>query len=134
MKIRSYKPSDYSQVKKLWENAGAFDKSYDKKEKLDAKKPKGSIIVADGNGKIIGTIIYTWDNWDSSIYRFAVDPKYQGKGLGAKLLEEAEKRLKKHSADVSSLRTDAKNIKAQKFFKKHRYRKVGHYFDFEKRL
>ena|SRR3989338_7963333 len=134
MKIRNYIPSDYFQVSKLWKNANTFDKSYDKKSKLDSKKPKGSIIVAEEKGKIVGTILYTWDSWDSSIYRFVVDPKFQGHGIGIKLFKEAEKRLKNHGADVSSLRTDVKNIKAQKLFRKNGYKKVGHYFDFEKKL
>ena len=59
MRIRSYKPSDYFQVTKLWKKVNTFDKSYDKKSKLDSKKPKGSVIVADDKRKIVGTIIYT---------------------------------------------------------------------------
>ena len=79
-----------------------FDKSYYTKEKLKNKEPDGSIIIADVNGKIVGCIFFTWDGWDSSLYRLAVHPDYRKQGLGTKLLEEAENRLKKLGADVAS--------------------------------
>ena len=107
----------------------------DKKEKLDNKKPDGSIIVAEESGKVIGIVFYTWDNWDSSIYRLAVDPDYWGKTIGTQLLCEAEKRLKASGADIASLRTHANNSKAQEFFKNSGYEVVGGpYIDMEKKL
>ncbi len=91
-----------------------FDKSYDSEEKLDRKKPRGSIILAiDKN--VIGCVMFTWDGWDSSICRMAVHPEYRKQGLGTMLLEEAERRLKKLGADVVSLRVDIRNKEAENF-------------------
>jgi ribosomal protein S18 acetylase RimI-like enzyme len=112
-----------------------FDKSYDTKGKLYRKKPRGSIAVAEDGGKIIGCVFYTWDGWDSSIYRLAIAKKYRNMRIGTKLLEEAEKRLKRKGADVSSLRIHIKNKKAIEFFRKHGYYgRWGPYWDLEKKL
>lgn len=135
MKLRSYQPSDYKQVKQLLIKCKLFDKSYDKKGKFDRKKPKGSIIIADDNNKVIGCIFYTFDGWDSSVYRLAVMPACRKQGIGSKLLMEAEKRLKKKGADVSSLRVHVRKKTALKFLRKRGYYgNWGPYWDLEKKI
>lgn len=134
MKLCNYRLSDYRQLKQLLIRCDLFDKSYDTKKKLDSKKPRGSIIIAEEKA-IIGCVFFTWDNWDSSIYRLAVHPKHRNKGIGIDLLEEAERRLKKKGADVSSLSVHVKNKAAIKFFRKRRYKgRWGPYWDLEKKL
>ena len=135
MKIRNYKPEDYEELKKLLEICELFDKSYDKKEKFDNKKPKGSIIICEEDNKIIGCVIFTYDGWDSSIYRLAVHPDCRNKGVGNKLLKEAENRLKKLGADVCQLGFHVNNKKAEDFFrKKGYYGRWGPYIWVEKKL
>lgn len=134
-KIRSYKPSDYKKVKELLILCNLFDKSYDTPKKFAKKKPKGSIIVAVDNSKVVGFVLFTWDGWDSSIYRLSVHPDYRKRGIGTKLLEEAEKRLKRLGADVTSLRVHVNNKEALEFFRKRRYRgEWGPYLDIEKKI
>lgn len=135
MEIRSYKPTDYEKLKELLVICELFDKSYDTEEKLRNKTPLSSIIVAEDNGKIVGCIFFTWDGWDSSLYRLAVHPDYRKQGLGTKLLEEAEKRLKSLGADVASLRVHVNNKEALEFFKKREYSgNWGPYWEIEKKL
>ena len=135
MELRSYQPGDFRQIKQLLIKCKLFDKSYDTKGKLDRKKPRDSIIVADDNGCIVGCIFYTWDNWDSSLYRLAVNKRYRNRGIGTRLLEEAEKRLKKRGADVSSSRIHVRNKTALKFLRKHGYHgSWGPYWGLEKKL
>ena len=54
----------------------------------------GSIIVLEHQGKIIGMVITIYDPWASFIWHLAIDPQYQGHGLGNLLADEAEHRLK----------------------------------------
>ena len=135
MKIRNYKPEDYEELKKLLEICELFDKSYDKKEKFDNKKPKGSIIICEEDNKIIGCVIFTYDGWDSSIYRLCVHPHYRRKNLGTRLLKEAEKRLKKLRADVCQLGFKINEKDKEKFYKKMGYYgRFGPYIWMEKKL
>lgn len=135
MRLRSYRPEDYKQLKQLLVKCGLFDKSYDKKSKLDSKSPRGSIIIAEDNDKVIGCIFYTFDGWDSSVYRLAVRASYRKMGIASVLLLEAERRLKRKGANVASLRVHVKNKAAISFFRKRGYKgHWGPYWDLEKRL
>ena len=118
VKIRTYKPEDYAQVKELLIMCGLFDENLDTEEKFNIKKPKGSIIVAEDNSRIVGFILFTFDGWDSSIFRLSVHADYRKKGLGIRLLEEAEKRLKKFGANVAQLGTKSDESKLREFHKK----------------
>jgi ribosomal protein S18 acetylase RimI-like enzyme len=53
----------------------------------------GALIVAEADGRIVGTVIAGWDGWRGSIYRLAVGTDQRRSGLGQALLRAAEDRL-----------------------------------------
>jgi len=53
----------------------------------------GAVIVADLDGRIVGSVIAGWDGWRGSIYRLAVAPLYRRQKLGLRLIRAAESRL-----------------------------------------
>ena len=53
-----------------------------------------SILVLELEGKVIGTVTTTYDPWASFMWHLAIEPNYQGQGLGHLLADEAEKRLR----------------------------------------
>jgi ribosomal protein S18 acetylase RimI-like enzyme len=53
----------------------------------------GALIVAEADGRIVGTVIAGWDGWRGSIYRLAVGSDQRRSGLGQALLRAAEDRL-----------------------------------------
>jgi ribosomal protein S18 acetylase RimI-like enzyme len=53
----------------------------------------GALIVAEADGRIVGTVIAGWDGWRGSIYRLAVGPDQRRSGLGLALLHAAEDHL-----------------------------------------
>ncbi len=135
VKIRTYEPEDYAQVKELLIMCGLFDENFDTEGKFNIKKPKGSIIVAEDNSKIVGFILFTFDGWDSSIFRLSVHTNYRKKGLGVRLLEEAEKRLKKFGANIIQLGTKSDESKLREFYKKNGYGgNLGPFIWMEKKL
>jgi ribosomal protein S18 acetylase RimI-like enzyme len=56
------------------------------------RDPEG-LIVAEEEGRLVGTVIAGWDGWRGSIYRLAVSPDHRRRGLGATLLRAAERHL-----------------------------------------
>ncbi|HWD53945.1 MAG TPA: GNAT family N-acetyltransferase [Acidimicrobiales bacterium] len=64
---------------------------------LLARDP-GALLIAPSSGRIVGTVIAGWDGWRGSIYRIAVAPDYRREGLGRRLLDEAEQRLRRLGA------------------------------------
>ena len=53
-----------------------------------------SVLVAERDGAIVGTIVAGWDGWRGHLYRLAVDPSFRGQGIGRSLVEAAEGRLR----------------------------------------
>ena len=83
MNIRTYHRLDYPHIKRLYETPGTFggqfDEARDAQERLDAladSKP-GSILVAEHEGAIVGTVTIFEDGRECWLYRFAVIPEYE---------------------------------------------------------
>ena len=69
--------------------------STDTSEALGAliRHDPGALIVAEADGRIVGTVIAGWDGWRGPIYRLAVGSGRRRSGLGQALLYAAEDRL-----------------------------------------
>jgi len=52
-----------------------------------------ALIVAEDDGRLAGSVIAGWDGWRGSVYRLVVAPAHRRRGLGRRLLAEAESRL-----------------------------------------
>lgn len=91
MQIRNYNPeTDYPSIEVLLkENAtfgGQFDEARDTKERIDTleiSKP-GSVLVAEIEGMIVGTVTLFEDGRSAWLYRFAV--KYEYEDVVSKML------------------------------------------------
>jgi len=92
--IRSAAPSDIPEVLALWRASAAptSTDSTDAVTRLLHHDP-GALIVAVTAGEVVGSVIAGWDGWRGSIYRLAVAPAHRRRGLGRRLLREAEQRL-----------------------------------------
>lgn len=78
--IRSYQPSDYARVAKLYKDSalygGQFDEAKDSKERLDAviAKDPEAILIAEKESEIVGTVSLIEDGRVAWLFRFAVMP------------------------------------------------------------
>jgi ribosomal protein S18 acetylase RimI-like enzyme len=61
-------------------------------QRLIARDP-AALIVAEEHGRLVGSVIAGWDGWRGSVYRLVVAPSHRRRGLGRRLLAEAESRL-----------------------------------------
>ncbi len=80
----------------MWQEAAENDsRPPDTREAVTAllDRDAGALILAEHDGEMIGSIIAGWDGWRCHLYRLAVRPGWRRQGIGAALLEAAEKRL-----------------------------------------
>ena len=52
-----------------------------------------ALLVAESEGRLVGSVIAGWDGWRGSIYRLAVSPSERRRGLGRTLVDEAARHL-----------------------------------------
>ena len=93
--VRAARVEDIPAVLALWRDADAEPSHTDDVESLErliAHDP-GSLMVAEVDGRIVGTVIAGWDGWRGSIYRLVVAPSHRRAGLGRRLVGAAERRL-----------------------------------------
>jgi ribosomal protein S18 acetylase RimI-like enzyme len=67
-------------------------------ERLLDRDP-AALMLADEDGRIVGTLIAGWDGWRCHLYRFAVAPDRRRRGIGRALLDAAEQRFAGYGAE-----------------------------------
>ena len=84
----------------LWLTSGAAPTMTDDPESVRAligHDPE-SLILAEEQGEIVGTLIAGFDGWRANLYRLVVHPGARRRGVARALVAEAERRLKRRGA------------------------------------
>lgn len=99
-RIRAATASDAAAVLALWRDAEAEPTHTDDIVSITnlVSRDPGALVVAEEAGRVVGSVIAGWDGWRGSIYRLAVAPRYRRRGLGSRLLAEAERRMAERGA------------------------------------
>jgi len=123
--IRNYNSNDYPSIESLYKDSstfgGQFDEARDSKERLKIlieQKPD-TILVAENDGEIVGTVTLFEDGRSAWLYRFAVRKEFES--TATKALWEKAKEIfgqKGHSQILVYAPV------AEKSFEK-RYRELG---------
>ncbi|MGI6589646.1 MAG: GNAT family N-acetyltransferase [Candidatus Iainarchaeum sp.] len=96
-------------------------------------KNKQILLVAEEKKEIIGYLLGDYlPGTATMINLISVKKEFQRKGVGQKLLKEAEKLSKKKKKKLIILYGYAKNKKTLNFFEKNNYQKGGLYYEFMK--
>ncbi len=94
------------------------------------EEPEG-FTVAETNGKIVGFIsVHTWGEGQGrqgEIVEIAVDPAWQGHGLGKRLLQHAEEYARQRGCQQLFLWVGRENARAIRLYQKLGYEEVGRY-------
>ena len=91
-------PADYPQVFDLWSSMekGVRVSRSDTAPEIEKKiaRDPDLFLVAECENKIIGSVIGGYDGRRGLIYHLAVDSAFRGQGIGSRLMDEVESRLR----------------------------------------
>jgi ribosomal protein S18 acetylase RimI-like enzyme len=93
--IRSAGEAELPSVLALWRAAESLPSVTDTEDALIGLlgRDSDSLILAEAEGKIVGSVIVAWDGWRGSFYRLAVHPRWRRRGIATALIIAGEKRL-----------------------------------------
>lgn len=90
--IRSAEAVDREQVNALWVGAGLAPATADQWDALATSATTG-VLVAEEDGRPVAAVVASSDGWRAYIYHLAVAEGYRHRGLGARLMGDAEQQL-----------------------------------------
>lgn len=123
MHIRDFRyPDDYSQVERLWstmEKGVRLGRS-DTPDELQKKlvRDPDLFLVAEDDGRIVGTVIGGFDGRRGLLYHLAVVASFRGRGIGSRLMEEIESRLRAKGCIRCYLMVTPDNVEGMRYYEK----------------
>ena len=97
--IRACRPEEAEALLTLWRAAGTSpsvtDTIADIRRTIESP---ASVLIAEADQRIVGSLIATFDGWRGNMYRIAVHPDYRRRGIGRALVKEGERCLVKQGA------------------------------------
>lgn len=137
MTIREFRMADYEDMISLWEDAGLPYKPLgrDSRESIERQMNLECSIylVAEVDGRLVGSILATHDGRKGWINRIAVLPPYRKRGIAAGLVEEAERRISGLGIDITACLVEDWNASSMEVFEKLGYTKHPDIIYFTKR-
>jgi ribosomal protein S18 acetylase RimI-like enzyme len=131
-------PDDYSAARSLWEHAGSgihvrrSDEPGEIQKKL--QRDPDLFLVAESDGKLIGTVIAGFDGRRGMIYHLAVEAAFRKHGTGSLLMDEVERRLKAKGCIKCYLMVANDNESAMRFYEARQWERMDTITTFGKEL
>ena len=124
MEIRQFEPRDEESVVQLWTDCGLVVPSNDPHRDIQRKlrmQPE-MFLVACSDGQIIATVIAGYDGHRGWINFLGVHPHHQRTGLGRRMMDEAESRLRAAGCPKINLQVRSSNTGVIEFYKRIGFR------------
>ncbi len=121
-------PEDYPAARFLWDNAGPgihvrrSDEPAEIQKKL--QRDPDLFLVAETQGRLIGTVIGGFDGRRGMIYHLAVEAEFRQQGIGSLLMDEVEKRLKEKGCLRCYLMVAEGNNDAMRYYEKRHWERM----------
>ena len=139
VKIRPFHMGDYDRVMELWVQGGLPLKPQGRDSRENIARQVGLmnvrfLVAQDGEGgPVVGTAFATHDGRKGWINRLAVDASARRKGIGARLVREAERWLEAQGMDILACLIEADNAGSMAVFERLGYTKHPEIIYFAKR-
>lgn len=123
MQIRTYQANDEAAVIALWQRCGLTRPWNDPKRDIARKmtvQPE-LFFVGEADGHVMATAMVGFDGHRGWVYYLAVDPEYQRRDYGRRLMAHAEQLLIERGCPKINLLVRAGNVQVVDF-----YRRLGY--------
>jgi ribosomal protein S18 acetylase RimI-like enzyme len=123
MQIRSYSESDETAVIELWRQCELTRPWNDPRKDIQRKlttQPE-LFFIGEQDGNIIATAMAGYDGHRGWVNYLAVDPAYQGEGIGRRLMQHVEESLAAIGCPKLNLQIRASNQSALAFYERIGY-------------
>jgi ribosomal protein S18 acetylase RimI-like enzyme len=118
--IRPFLISDYDAVVSLWKQSRLpyRPKGRDTRERIarELESPNAVFLVAEHRKEVIGSVFATHDGRKGWINRLTVAPRWRRRGVAARLVEEAERRLAEQGIQIIACLIEDWNADSKRFF------------------
>lgn len=124
--IRPFVPEDRTEVIELWTRSGLVRPWNDPGQDIDRKRQVAPelFLVEEEDGHVVGCVMAGYEGHRGWLNYLAVDPAHRRKGLGRRLVTEAERRLSGLGCPKVNLQVRSSNTDAVEF-----YRRIGYAVD-----
>ena len=113
-------------------NLGRSDEVGEIKKKL--QRDPDLFLVADEESRIVGTVIGGYDGRRGLIYHLAVDGSFRRQGIGSRLMEAVEARLRSKGCIRCYLMVTRDNEEAMQYYQRHGWERMDFVVPFAKNL
>jgi ribosomal protein S18 acetylase RimI-like enzyme len=131
-------PDDYPAVYDLWAHAGSgiHLRRSDEPQEIARKihRDPDLFLVAEIDGKIVGTVLGGFDGRRGMMYHLAVSPGYRQHGLGDILVANLEQRLREKGCIRYYLLVTKDNAEAIRFYEARGFERMDNLYAYGKDL
>jgi N-acetylglutamate synthase len=128
IEIREFSINDYDVTIELWQRVEGLEIAEgDDREGIAqflARNPGLSRVATDGSA-IVGVALCGHDGRRGHIYHLAVDPAYQGRGLGKRLLDESLADLRRTGVKRVIIMVADDNASGRQFWKRSGFEEIS---------
>ncbi len=80
----------------LWQKSRDWTAKTDERAGLAAliEREREALLVAELDGRLVGSLIAAWDGWRGNMYRLTVEPSWRRRGIAGRLITTGEERLR----------------------------------------
>ncbi len=125
VRIAPLRGSDYDAVIDLWRRADLIRRVGKRDERRaftrQVRVNRGLYLGAFDGDRLVGTVLGTHDSRKGRINRIAVDPSYQGRGIGTQLLRACERALVRKGIRIFAALVNEENEPSRSLFEKGGY-------------